>query len=68
MKIQIGTWYILPNMLRPADRTLNYRVLVTDMDSTTVHFETEPAPGWAKGTPLCLSRTVFRKQATPVKV
>ncbi|MBU2768931.1 hypothetical protein HAP94_22890 [Acidithiobacillus ferrivorans] len=65
MKIQIGTWYILPNTLRPEDRTLGYRVVVTDIDRKTVHFETEPAPGWAKGTPLSLSRVAFRKLATP---
>lgn len=67
MNIQIGTWYILPNTLRPEDRSLDYRVRVTAMDRKTVYFETEPAPGWAKGTPLSLSRTAFRKQATLVK-
>ena len=63
--IQIGAWYILPNTLRPEDRSLDYRVRVTDRARKTVHFETEPAPGWAKGTPLSLSRAAFRKLATP---
>lgn len=67
MKIQIDTWYILPNTLRPADRSLDYRVLITTADRKTVHFETEPAPGRAKGTPLSLSRAAFHKLATPVK-
>lgn len=65
MNIQIGTWYILPNTLRPEDRTLDYRVVITAADRKTIYFETEPAPGWAKGTPLLLSRVAFRKLATP---
>ena len=65
MSIQPGTWYILPNTLRPNDRSLDYRVRVTTTDRKTIHFETEPTPGWAKGTPLSLSRAAFRKQATP---
>ncbi|BDB13344.1 hypothetical protein [Acidithiobacillus ferrooxidans] len=67
IKISVGAWYILPNTLRPEDRSLDYRVLVTDMDQKTVHFETEPAPGWARGTPLSLPRAAFRKLASPVK-
>ncbi|MBU2831907.1 hypothetical protein [Acidithiobacillus ferriphilus] len=67
MNIQIGTWYILPNTLRPEDRSLDYRGMVTAMDRKTVHFETKPAPGWARGTPLSLPRAAFIKQATPVK-
>ena len=67
MSIQIGAWYILPNTLRLEDRSLDYRVVITDADRKTVHFETEPAPGWTKGTPLSLSRAAFRKLATPVK-
>jgi hypothetical protein len=67
MSIEAGHWYILPNTLRPEDRTLDYRVRVTNKDRKTVHFETEPAPGWAKGTPLSLPSTAFRKLATPVK-
>ncbi len=60
----IGDWYILPNILRPEDRSLDYKVRVTVMDRKTVHFETEPAPGWVKGTPLSLPMTAFRKLAT----
>lgn len=67
MSIEVGHWYILPNTLRPEDRTLDYRVVITAVDRKTVHFETEPAPGWAKGTPLSLSRVAFRKLAMPVK-
>ncbi|MHB1631314.1 MAG: hypothetical protein ACYCQL_03715 [Acidithiobacillus sp.] len=67
MRIQVGDWYILPNTLHPEDRSLDYRVRVTAMDRKTVHFETEPAPGWTKGTPLSLSMAAFRKLATPVK-
>ena len=67
MRIQVGDWYILPNTLHPEDRSLDYRVRVTAMDRKTVHFETEPFHGWAKGTPLSLSRAAFRKLASPVK-
>lgn len=67
MSIEVGHWYILTNTLRPEDRTLDYRVVVTAVDRKTVHFEAEPAPGWAKGTPLSLSRVAFRKLAMPVK-
>ncbi|MHB8225039.1 hypothetical protein [Acidithiobacillus sp.] len=66
-QISIGAWYILPNTLRPEDRSLDYRVRVTTMDRKTVYFETEPAPGWTKGTPLSLSMAAFRKLASPIK-
>ncbi len=65
MSIHPGAWYILPNALRPNNRSLDYRVRVTAADRKVIHFETEPAPGRAKGTPLSLSRAAFRKQATP---
>ncbi len=67
MSIEVGHWYILPNTLRPEDRSLDYRVRVTAVDRKTIYFETAPAPGWAKGTPLSLSRAAFRKLAMPVK-
>lgn len=67
MRIQVGDWYILPNTLHPEDRSLDYRVRITAMDRKFIHFETVPAPGRAKGTPLSLSKTAFRKLATFVK-
>jgi hypothetical protein len=67
MNIESGIWYILPNTLRPGDRSLDMRVVVTARDRKTVYFETAPLPGWAKGTPLSLPSTAFRKLATPVK-
>lgn len=65
INIEVGRWYILPNTLRPNDRSLDRRVVVTGMDRRTIFFETEALPGWAKGTPLLLSRVAFRKMATP---
>lgn len=65
IKIEVDHWYILPNTLRSEDRSLDYRVAVTAMDRKTIYFETQALPGWAKGTPLSLSRAAFIKMATP---
>lgn len=66
MKISIGQPYLLPNTLHPHDRSLDYRVKVISIDRKTIPFETDPATGRAKGTPLSLPRTVFLKLATPL--
>ncbi len=64
--MESGKWYILPNSLRPNDRTLDYRVKITGMDRRFVYFETEPRPGWSTGTPLRLPRKSFLKMAMPI--
>ncbi len=63
---QVGSWYILPNLLRPEDRAFDRRVVVTATDRKNVHFETEAPAGWAKGTPLCMPLIYFRNNAIPV--
>lgn len=64
--MEIGSWYILPNSLRPNDRSLDYRVKITAIEKRFVHFETVPRPGWSTGTPLRLPRKSFLKLAMPV--
>lgn len=64
--MEVGHWYILPNILRPNDRSLDYRVQITNMNRRFVHFETEPHQGWNTGTPLRLPRKSFQKMAMPV--
>ncbi|MHB1266171.1 MAG: hypothetical protein ACYCY2_01050 [Acidithiobacillus ferriphilus] len=63
---QVTSWYILPNLLRPENRALDQRVVVTAVDHKMVHFETEAPAGWAQGTPLCMPLVYFRQHATPV--
>ena len=67
LKIQIGNWYILNSYLRPNDRSLDYPVQVVAMDRKVVHFETKPAQGRAKGTPLSLPKAAFRERAKECK-
>ena len=64
MNIHVGTWYILVNYFRPHARTLDYDVQVVDLNRKVVHFETRPAPGCAKGTPLSLPKSAFLERAT----
>ena len=64
LKIQIGTWYTLSDYLRPNDRSRDCQVQVVDVDRKVVHFETRPAPGCAKGTPLSLPKAAFLGLAT----
>lgn len=65
-KAVVGQWYILPNFLRPNDRSLDYKVRVTRVDKRYVDFETEPKMGWNRGTPFSLPLKSFLKMAMPI--
>ncbi len=64
LKIHIGTWYTLFNYFRPHDRALDYDVRVVELDRKFVHFETRPALGRTRGTPLSLPKAAFLERAT----
>lgn len=66
MNIQVDTWYILPNVLRPDDRKFDYRIKVLSVGKRRVRFETEPTMGWTTGSRLSLPLTSFRRMAKEI--
>lgn len=62
----VGSWYILPNLLRPEDRSFDRRVLVRSVDRKRVHYETEPRAGWSGGYVYPISLRFFRENAREI--
>lgn len=64
-EIEIGAWYLVPNVLRVEDRSYDYPGQVTGVDQSTVFFDAEPEPGWVGGSPLFISKKLPKEIQQP---